>query len=58
MAKEQDKPTLKERLSKAFDELNDKNLQHATPDCPGCRASKERLYERYNSEKAAGQAAK
>lgn len=41
---------LKDRLSKLMADLAESNVKNG-PDCPGCRASTERLMERYRAER-------
>ena len=50
MAKNE-KKGLKDKLSKVMEDLAASNVKNG-PDCPGCRASTERLMERYKAEKA------
>jgi len=46
-----EKKGVKVRLSKVMQDLAESNVKNG-PDCPGCRASTERLMERYKAERA------
>lgn len=51
MAETKEKKSLKERFSKVMQDLAESNVKNG-PDCPGCRASTERLMERFEAERA------